>query len=85
VTDLNRIAAREIVKGAAQQTQFCPYSGTVLGKKTTVVVEQTLPDGSAGKSYTCHSSKWDEVEDQAREEAEKHGVTLTVYDGRELW
>ena len=73
-----RRAQRTVVLDAVRRVMFCQATGRLLDVDTTVVL---IP--STGAPVVVDAQVWDEQQEKVTG-ALPEGVTLEVYDGREL-
>jgi hypothetical protein len=77
---VTRKAQKEFLRSAVQRQMFCAVTKVVLDQADAVLL---VP--SKGPSCVVTAAVWDKQADDVAEGCEAAGVTLEVYDGRELF
>lgn len=77
---ITRKGQQELIRAAVQRQMFCPVTKRTLDMRTAVLL---MP--SKGPSYVVDATVWDKQADDVAEGCDAAGVTLEVYDGREVF
>ena len=74
------MAQQEMLRRAIMRAIMCPVSGVVLDQRRAVLV---IPSNGGGLVMTA--DVWEDKREAVTAAAEASGVTLEIYDGRELF
>ncbi|MEV4454475.1 hypothetical protein [Microbispora sp. NPDC049633] len=82
--DPERAIDRAAVRTAVQHQIFCPYTNALLDVRTAVLIEMHS-DEKLASMEVVDFQYWKKIGDKTRARCEKLGITLKVYNGKELF